>query len=96
MNRHMMYDYLKSLGLKALFINKNRERGYHVRFTMDNDDDSQQDLWVYTDWGYIRHIDSIHLCRGEVVIEARYSDMKINIEYSKMKKFEVKIWDRIG
>ena len=88
MNRNRMYNYLKSKGMYAIF--QQRKGGYHVEFRL-NHDLNQSDCTVVTDWGYIRHIYSIHLCRDEIVIEAYMDRMKINMYYRDIKKFEVMI-----
>ena len=85
MNRNTMYDYLESKGMKPIFIH--RKKAYHTEFRLDK---NQGDCWIYTDWGYIRHVFSIHLCMNEIVVESKL-DMKVNIKYSSMKKFEVYI-----
>lgn len=86
MNRNVMYNYLKELGMYAVF--HRGEKGYHAEFRLNYDYD-QEDATILTDWGYIRHIYSIHLCSDEIVIQSKYSDMKINMYYKDITKFEV-------
>ena len=50
------------------------------------------DCDLITDWGYIRHIDAFYLCKDEVVIEAKYSDMKVNMKYKSIEKFDVRVY----
>ena len=85
MNRNVMYDYLESKGMYAIFVHHGKS--YHTEFRLDKD--SQSYCEVITDWGYIRNVYSIHLCTNEVVIESKFGDMKVNVKYSKMEKFEV-------
>jgi len=88
MNRNVMYDYLLSKGLYKIFIWADDRKSYHTKFRLNM---GQIDCTIVTDWGYIRHVESIHLCKNEIVIESQYSDMKINIFYKEIKKFEVEI-----
>lgn len=90
MNRNMMYDYLLSVGMYKMFQWADDRKSYHVEFRL-NSDKGQSDCKIITDWGYIRHIHSIHLCKNEIVIESRFTDMKINMNYKDIKKFEVEI-----
>lgn len=87
MNRNMMYDLLKSKGMYPIFVHRNNAKAYHVEFRLNR---NQTDCRIDTDWGYIRHVYSIHLCTNEIVIESRL-DMKVNILYRKIEKFEVLI-----
>lgn len=89
MNRNVMYDYLKSIGMYSVF--HRRKHGYHTEFRLNNP--NQKDATIYTDWGYIRHMRSIHLCANEMVIESEWSDMKINMYYKDISKFEVIIME---
>ena len=94
MNRNLMYDYLMGKGLFLKMIwrdTKKRTPKYHVAFTLNKDED-QVDCDLITDWGYIRHIDAFYLCKDEVVIEAKYSDMKVNIKYKSIEKFDVRVY----
>ena len=88
MNRNQMYEYLKSLGMYGIFRWAEDRNSYHAEFVKNN---GQIDCRINTDWGYIRHVERIHLCMNEIVIESKYSDMKINIMYKSMEKFEVEI-----
>ena len=90
MNRNVMYEYLESKGLFLKVIRTNNSHKYYVTFTIDQESD-QVDCDLITDWGYIRHIDTFYLCRDEVVIEAKYSDMKVNIKYRNIEKFDVRV-----
>ena len=90
MNRNMMYEYLKSLGMYGIF--HRHKYGYHTEFRL-NQEENQYDATIKTDWGYIRHIYSIHLCANEIVIEAHFSDMKINMFYKDINTFEVSIME---
>ena len=90
MNRNQMYDYLKSKGMYPIFVWRDNGKSYHTEFRLNNDK-NQTDCMIVTDWGYIRHIYSIHLCADEIVIEAYMDRMKINIYYKDIEKFEVKI-----
>ena len=89
-----MYDYLKDMGMFPLMRGKvgGRKKKYYVSFVIDKDSD-YTDCLIVTDWGYIRHVDAINLCANEIVIEAKYSDMKININYKDIDKFEVKLYE---
>ena len=86
MNRNQMYDYLKSKGMYAIFRWADDGKSYHAEFRLNN---GQTDCTIITDWGYIRHIYSIHLCMNEIVIEAYMDRMKININYKDIENFEV-------
>ena len=88
MNRNTVYDYLKSKGMYGIFVWADNRKSYHTEFRLNN---GQGDCWIYFDWGYIRHVESIHLCQKEMVIESKYSDMKVNVFYKDIKNFEVKI-----
>jgi hypothetical protein len=46
---------------------------------------------VIVDFGYVRHIESIHLCSNEIVLEGKWSDMKLNVRYDKIKSIEVEV-----
>ena len=88
MNRNMMYDYLKSIGMYPVI--HRRKVGYHVEFRKDYRK-NQTIEGIILDWGYVRGFDSIHLCRDEIVLEAL--DSKINIKYKSIEKFEVIIYE---
>lgn len=90
MNRNMMYEYLLSLKMYKIFRWADDRKSYHTEFRLNNDE-NQTDCTIFTDWGFIRHVDSIHLCKNEIVIESKFSDMKINMFYRNIEKFEVKI-----
>lgn len=90
MNRNTMYDYLKSLKMYQMSVWHESRKKYHMKFVL-NSDEEQTYCEIVTDWGYIRDVHTIHLCRDEIVIEAKLSDMKVNIKYRTIKKFEVYI-----
>ena len=90
MNRNTMYEYLLSEGMYKIFRWADDRKSYHTEFR-PNKSSGQIDCKVVTDWGYIRHVEAIHLCKNELVIESRFSDMKVNIFYKEIKKFEVEI-----
>ena len=90
MNRNTMYEYLKSMGMYQMAVWRESRRKYHMKFVLNNDK-KQTYCEIVTDWGYIRDVDTIRLCRDEIVVEAKWSDMKVNIKYKAMKKFEVYI-----
>lgn len=90
MNRNVMYDYLKEKGMYAMFIWADDRKSYHTEFRLQP---HQNDCYIITDWGYIRHVQSIHLCMNEVVIVGGFGDLKVNINYKDMQKFEVRIWE---
>ena len=89
-----MYDYLKSIGLFPVMHRrgkKKKHRIYHIEFTTDYHK-NQIIEYIYTDWGYIRGAESIHLCQNEIVIESFHT--KININYKDIDKFEVYLAER--
>ena len=86
MNRNQMYEYLESKGMYPIFVRN--KKGYHAEFRL-NKEKNQVDCRVQTDWGYIRHIQSIHLCMKEIVLEGRIDEMKVNINYKDIRNFEV-------
>lgn len=90
MNRNVMYDYLKSVGLKALFLWDDGNKRYHTEFRLQP---HQSNCDAIFSWGYIRHIFSIHLCANEIVVEGEYGRMKVNVFYRDIdeEKFEVRI-----
>ncbi len=88
MNRNIMYEYLLSMGMYKIFRWKDDRKSYHTEFRLN---EGQIDCKILTDWGYIRHVESIHLCKNELVIESRFSDMKVNMFYRNIEKFEVEI-----
>lgn len=61
---------------------------YHTEFRLN---EGQVDCRIDFDWGYIRHVNRIHLCKNEMVVESKFADMKVNINYKDIKKFEVYI-----
>lgn len=92
MNRNVMYDYLKDIGMKPFFV-YHKKGHYHTKFTLDEDEPNSYCI-IVTDWGYIRGCNTINLCTDEVVIESEcyyLGTAKINIRYDKMEKFEVRI-----
>ena len=88
MNRNVMYNYLKEIGLYPIFVHHESGKSYHVEFRTQ-----QQHTYsiIETDWGYIRRFSSIHLCTDEIVIETQIGEMKVNINYKDIKKFEVRL-----
>ena len=84
-NRYLMYDYLKTTGMKLLTIRTDKKK-YHMEFVLDQT--CQKYCEVITDWGYVRGVETIALCRDEVVLISNNS-MKVNIKYKHMDKFEV-------
>ena len=89
MNRNVMYGILKDNGMYAIFVhNEDHRTGYHTEFRL-NKDKGQYDCTLTFDWGYVRHIESIHLCMNEMVLISRYSDMKVNVKYKHIKNFEI-------
>lgn len=88
-----MYELLKDLGMKPLFYGnkKGKKPKYYTKFTLDQESE-QRDCLIETDWGYIRHVHSINLCQDEVVIESKYSDMKVNMYYKDIEKFDARIY----
>lgn len=91
MNRNMMYEYLKEKGLYAIFVHRKDGKTYHTEFRLQP---HQEECTLITEWGYIRHIYSIHLCQNEIVVESKFGDMKVNIKYSRMEKFEIQIYEK--
>lgn len=92
MNRNTMYDYLNSLGMKPL-ANYYNKKMYYIAFVADKT--NQEEIFeILTDWGYIREAWRISLCSNELVVQGRFSDVKINIKYSSIEKFEVHVWDK--
>lgn len=89
-NRNLMYDYLKSLDMYPINRWADNRRSYHIEFV-------PQDKCYYNfidlGWGYIRRFKGIHLCQKEVVITSDWKEMKINIDYEHLDKFEVKIFE---
>jgi hypothetical protein len=83
-----MYDLLKEKGLKDLSIWADNRKSYHTEFRLQP---SQTDCTVIFDFGYVRHIESIHLCSNEIVLEGKWSDMKLNVRYDKIKSIEVEV-----
>ena len=90
-NRYVMYEYLQTTGMKMLMIRTDKKR-YHSEFTLDQE--SQKYCEVITDWGYIRGVESIALCRDEVVLISNNS-MKVNIKYKHINKFEVNCFEEL-
>ena len=90
MNRNMMYHLLKESGLKDLSIWAEDRKSYHTEFRLQP---HQTDCTIIFDFGYIRHIGSVHLCTNEIVIEGKWSDLKINVKYSRIKEIEVRVYD---
>lgn len=90
MNRDEMYRLLKEHGMYPVMIWADNRKSYHIRFDLNRNRD-QHDCMILTEWGYIRHIVSIHLCTSEIVLEAEYGRMKVNIYYRNIDKFEVRI-----
>ena len=89
-NRSNIFTYMNTTGLS---IRKHMmERGYYIEFYKDNN--KHESVSVLTDWGYIRGVDSIALCTYEVVILSQWEDMKVNLLYRKMDKFEVRVLER--
>lgn len=88
MNRNVMYHLLQDAGLKDLSLWADDRKSYHTEFRLQP---HQSDCTAIFDFGYVRHIESIHLCRDEIVIEGKWSDMKINVRYTKIKEFEVRV-----
>lgn len=88
MNRNVMYNYLKSVGLYGIFRWKDGNKSYHTEFTTEYG----QTCDVIFSFGYIRNVKSIHLCSNEMVFEGM-NDMKINVYYKDIEddKFEVRI-----
>lgn len=88
MNRNTLYEYLKSTGMKPLFIHK--KHGYHVEYRLQP---HQKLCQVVMDWGYVMGVGSIHLYANEVMLESQHSDMELNIPYKNLTKFEVEVFD---
>ena len=97
MNRNIMYDYLKSQGLKPLIHRrgpKKKHRMYHMEFVVDREKFPNGYInQIILDWGYIRNFDSIHLYQDEIVIESEFGRTKINMRYDRIDKFEVDVFD---
>lgn len=89
MNRNQLYDYLTSLGLFPLFIWRDK-KSYHVEFRNNADSDEKIGA-IVTDWGYITGVDSIHLFTNELAVTCGYEMGQINMYYSKLDKFEVRM-----
>ena len=85
-----MYNYLREKGMYSITRWSDDRKRYHMEFRL-NEAESQKDCTVFLDWGYIRHIKYIWLCTSEIVLEGAISDMKININYRNIEKFEVEI-----
>jgi hypothetical protein len=88
MNRNVMYHLLKDSGMKDLTHWADDRRSYHTEFRLT---DGQSDCTVLFNFGYVRHVYSIHLCSSEIVIESKWSDMKVNVNYRDIEKLEVRI-----
>lgn len=90
MNRNVMYHYLTDLGLYSIRRWSDDRHRYHTEFVMDRDS-NQTDITIIFDWGYVRHVRYIWLCNSEIVIQGGLSDLKINVNYRDIEKFEVRI-----
>lgn len=90
MNRNEMWHLLKETGMYHIIRWHPSKKSYHSEYVL-NKDTNQTDCTIITDWGYIRHVDSIHLCKNEIVVESVIGRLKINIRYKHIKKFEVQI-----
>lgn len=91
MNRNQMYNYLKEI---ELFPKVHwGDRGYHVEFVEDTSKNYEITGIVF-DWGFVRGVDSIHLCADEIVIECKFGFGKINVYYKNIDKFEVKMIEK--
>lgn len=94
MNRNSMYELLQSKGLKNIIVRHSKQK-YHMKFTFDNDSDIG-DCDVITDWGFIHHVHTFHLCMNQVVMECRYGPMLIYLNYENIKTFDVRMYARDG
>ena len=81
-----MYHLLKDSGLKDLTHWADDRRSYHTEFRLQS---HQSDCTVRFNFGYVRHIYSIHLCSNEIVIESKWSDMKVNVNYKDIEMIEI-------
>ena len=87
MNRNTMYDCLFAKGIKT--SRQYIGRGYHIIFNIE----PNQECDIVFDWGYIRGVQSIRLFTNECVIESRWEDMKVNVYYKDIDKFEVRLYE---
>ena len=90
MNRNVMYQYLKSVGMYPVMHRNSETKGktYHIEFVEDRNKEKRI-YAIKTDWGYIRGFTSIHLCTNEIVVESDYGFAKINMYYKDINTFEV-------
>lgn len=90
MNRNVMYNYLKEVGLYSIFRWADDRKSYHTEFRTGYG----QYCEMLFSFGYIRNVRSIHLCSSEIVVEG-LNDMKINIYYKDIDddKFEVRLME---
>lgn len=97
MNRNQLYNYLVDLGLKRLIKHHygkkfNGHYAYHTEFVPDMNTSMRIES-IITDWGYIRGVNRIYICRNEIVLASDYDSCKINMNYKDIKKFEVRMYD---
>lgn len=69
---------------------ENRQ-AYHTEFVVDAEGVDYNAIDV--GWGTIQGFSAIKLFKSGVTIISRYEDMRINIGYGNMKKFEVKFFE---
>ena len=95
MNRNMMYNYLKEIGMYPVMHWHTLDKGYHVEFVENHDTDEVIDV-IVTDWGCITGVSSIHLCINDIVIVVakgckvylRYKDISDDFKIIMRKQTE--------
>lgn len=90
MNRNTMYYYLKEKGLYSIRRWSDDRNRYHTEFRPNRELD-QKNITIKFDWGYVRNVKYIWLYASEIVLEGAISDLKINVNYRDIEKFEVDI-----
>lgn len=91
MNRNVIYNYLKSIGMYPIIRYTKNRQSYHIEFVVDNDGIYYNAIDV--GWGYIQGFGAIKLFKDGVRIISKYEDMEVHIDYADMKKFEVKLFE---